>query len=831
MTAEATPGGAFGVLLRSYRAAANLTQEELAERAGLSAQAISMLERGARRSPRTSTVELLAATLELDAAQRQGLVAAARWPAPPIPAPVPATAALHVPSDLQLPATPFVGRAHELARVRALLARPGVRLVTVTGPPGGGKTRLALEAAAELAMEYDGGAWAVALGPVRGPDGVLPGIRQALGLDEVAGAAPVEVLAAHCRERGLLLLLDNFEHVLAAAPELAELLARCPGLRALVTSRAPLRIRAEHELALPPLQLPEADLADAAGPGPLRDVASVRLFLDRVEAADPDFRLTVENAGAVAAICRRLDGLPLALELAAPWLKLLSPRELLDRLDRQLELLVDGPRDLPERQRTMRATLRWSCELLGPAPLALLRRLAVFAGSAPVDGLERVCLAAEPDGDGGLRGGGVLRHLAVLADHSLVRRLPPDLDEPRVTLLESVREFGRELLAAAGEEEATALAHLELYVAIAERANDEIRGPAQSSCLDRLRREHDNLTAALAWAADHGQAESGLRLAAALRSFWDFTGDRREGQAATERLLATAAGVDRRVLAEALHGAASMAWRLGAYELSVARQRESLAIFRELRDPRGVANALRGLGIGLDGQGAYGEALALLEEAVALMRELGDRELLATALLNLGVHVARHDDPGRATRLYEEALAIYRAKGNALSTAHCLVNLGNRARAEGSLALAEARHQEAADIARRLDSPFHLAAALVGLADVARSCGDAPAAEARCREGLLLFARSGERQGVAACLRLLGWVAWAEGEAVRAARLYGAGDALWPDAASADDEDRAHAVAAADLRERLGPDRFAAAYEAGGRLSLDDAVAEAADGR
>jgi len=824
----------FGILLRQYRAAANLTQEELAERAGLSAQAISALERGARRSPRTSTVELLAATLKLDPAQRRSLVAAARcrpalnarpaggeW-APLAPEPR-VVAALRVPPDLHLPATPFVGRTADLTRVCALLARPGVRLVTVTGPPGAGKTRLALEAAASMAGDYPDGAWAVALGPLREPAQVLPAIRQALGLDEAADVTPLETVAAHLRDRRLLLLLDNFEHLLAAAPELAGLLARCRGLRALVTSRATLRLRAEHELPLAPLQLPSADLPGGADPWALRDVASVRLFLDRAEAAAPDFRLTAGNAGAVASICRRLDGLPLALELAAPWLKLLTPREVLERLDRRLELLVDGPRDLPERQRTMRAALSWSCELLAPAPLALLRRLTVFAGSAPVDGREQVCDASEAWAGGR----GVLPNLAVLADHSLVRRLSVDPEEPRVTLLESVREFGQELLVAAGEEEAAADAHLDHYVAMAERAAGEMRGPAQSVWLERLRREHDNMTAALDWAAGHGRTERGLRLARGLRAFWDFTGHRREGLVWLERLLAAPGPVDPRIRGEALDTAASLAWRLGSYELSVTRQREGLEIYRQLRDPRGIANAIRGLGIGLDGQGAHEEARERFEEAVSLMRELDDGELLASALLNLGVHVARYGDPHQATPLYEEALTMYRARGNALSTAHCLINLGNRARADGKLALAEARHEEAAAIGRRLDSPFHVAAALVGLADVARSRGDAAATGVRCREGLELFARSGERQGVAACLRLLGWVACAHGDAISGARLYGAGDALWPDAAAADDEDHAHARAGSALRERLGADGFTAAYEAGGRLSLEEAVAEA----
>jgi predicted ATPase/DNA-binding XRE family transcriptional regulator len=803
-------GPSFGHLLAAYRAAAGLTQEELAGRAGLSVDAVSLLERGVRSSPRPRTVRLLADALALGARERDSFAAAVRRRRP--------SAGFRVAPDLLLPATPFVGRDDELARLAALLGRPDLRLLTLTGSPGSGKTRLALEAAASLAAGYRDGGLLVTLGPVSGPRQVMPAIRQGLGLDEAAAESPLETVARHCRVRQLLLVLDNFEHVLAAGPQLAELLARCPGVQALVTSRAPLRLRAEHELQVPPLGLPTGQSEPAA----LRAVPSVRLFLDRVGAAAPEFRLTARNAAAVAAICRRLDGLPLALELAAPWIKLLPPADLLTRLDRRLDLLVAGPRDLPERQRTMRAALSWSCELLEPGARALLRRLSLFPGSAPLSALECVCEAAGP------LEGGVLHHLAALGDHCLVLRLSPDGVEPRVTMLESIRECGRELLVQAGELDITARAHLLHYVALAGQAHRELRGRAQAAWLARLRREHDNVRTALGWAADHGETEAGLRLAAALSAFWDFAGHRREGLSWLERLLGAGGEVDPRARAEALHTAASLAWRVGSYELAAARQRESLAIFRELRDPRGIANATRGMGIALDGQGRYAESLLLFEEAVSLLRELGDREPLASALLNFGVAQARHGDRGGATALYEEALGIYRDLGNALSTAHCLVNLGNRAKADGNLELAVARHQEAAAIARRLDAPFHLAAALVGLGEVARIRGDTATARDHFREGLRQFARPDERQGVAVCLRLLGWVACGEGRDVEAARLYGAGEALWPGAGAADeDEEQVHAETAAALRARLGPAAYAAAYAAGGRLSLEEAVAEA----
>jgi predicted ATPase len=486
----------FGELLAAYRSTSELTQEELAGRAGLSVDAIGLLERGARRSPRSHTVDALAGALRLGPRERESFEAAARRKQRP--------AALRIPAELRLPSTPLVGRERDLVELRTALARPHVRLLTLTGPPGAGKTRLALEAATAVAAERRDGAVVVALADLGCPELVMPGILRSLGLHERSAEPPLATVADHCRHRQLLLVLDNFEHVLPAACELSDLLARCAGLQVLVTSRAALRTRGEHELPVPPLPVP-----DAGDPAALPAVPSARLFLDRVEAAAPGFRLTAGNARAVAAICRRLDGLPLALELAAPWIKLLTPDELLSRLDHRLDLLVDGPRDLPERQRTLRDALHWSCVLLAPEPRALLRRLSVFAASAPADAVHRVCEAAGP------LPGGALPHLAALANQSLVECASRDGTELRVSMLESVRAYGRELLEAAGEADVTGRAHLEHYADLAVRARDGLDGPARASWLERLRRERRNLRAALGWAIEHCPAGAGPREAVA----------------------------------------------------------------------------------------------------------------------------------------------------------------------------------------------------------------------------------------------------------------------------------------------------------------------------
>jgi predicted ATPase/DNA-binding XRE family transcriptional regulator len=790
----------FGELLASHRCAARLTQEELADRAGLSVDAIGVLERGTRTAPRRSTVALLAQALGLGSAESESFAAAARRRAGGH------DGELQVPPDLQMRSTMFVGRERDLARARALLLRGDVRLLTLTGPPGVGKTRLALELAGELVDASGDGVAVVSLGPLDRPGLVLPAIRLALGLRETSGEPALGTVVAHCRQRRLLLVLDNFEHVRAAGPELVELLARCPGLQVLATSRAALRVRAEHELWVPPLD----------------EEASVALFTERAEAAAAGFRLGPENADAVAAICRRLEGLPMALELAAPWIRLLTPVQLRERLDRRLDLLVEGPRDLPERQRTLRGALAWSCELLEPPSLALLRRLSVFAGGAPLEALERVCQAA------GALPGGVLRHLAVLVDHSLVRRQDVADGEARVTMLESVREYGRELLAAEGELGTTALAHLEHYAAQAERSRDQLRGKGQEAWLERLRRDHGNVRAALGWAEGHGHAEAGLRLAGAMWLFWDYGGHRQEGLDWIRRLLAAAGSAHPATRARALHAAGRLA-EGGSGESSVSLLEESLRIYRELGDLRGAAEALRGIALAAGREGDHGRAIQLLEEAVSVLRELDDPALLAPALMNLGVEVSHHGDPQRATALYEEALALRRRAGDLLGAALCLVNLGGRARAAGDLERAQEHLGEAEVVARRLGSPYHLAAALANLGDLARTRGDAAGAAARYRESLRLFAGLGELPGAGVCLRGLGWAARDDGRLAEAARLYGAADALCPVAIAPDSGERAaHEQLCAALAARLGTEAYAAAHRAGRRLSLEQAVEEAA---
>lgn len=666
----------FGDLLRDLRLSANLTQEALADRSGLSVHAVGMLERGVRRAPRPSTVRLLAAALGVDGPQRTALVAAARSH------PVPDAQSRRRPADLELPGTRFVGRDAESAALVELLRRRDVRLVTLTGAPGAGKTRLALEVATSLAGAYKDGVVLVSLGSLGDPRLVMPTVRAALGLQEDGQQPAVEVVADHCSGSRLLLVLDNFEHLLSAGSDLARLMACCPDLGVLATSRVPLRIRDEYELALPPLELPGTD-GDDADPAALANVASIQLFVERARAVEPGFRLTAENAGAIAAICRRLDGLPLALELAAPCLRLLPPRELLKRLDRRLDLLVDGPRDLPERQRTMRAALGWSCELLDEDARALLRRLSVFAGSASLEGMERVCQPAGKLGDG------VLRHLMVLVEHGLVQRKEA-AGELRVTMLESVREYAREQLTAAGELEATAQAHLEHCVDLAERAGTYPGSAGVASRLDRLRREQDNMWAALGWAAKRRDAEMGLRLAGALWFFWDASDHRMEGLRWLDELLASGAPALATTRAEALFASGFLAWRLGAHQRAGSLLPASLSAFEDLGDRYAAASVLHLMGLVAGSEGAYRDAISLFERAAALLRDVSDASLLAKTMANMGACLSRGGDADGASSLVEEAVALWPSLGVGLESLEGEPYLVHRARTERNRELAGA---------------------------------------------------------------------------------------------------------------------------------------------
>jgi predicted ATPase/DNA-binding XRE family transcriptional regulator len=821
-----TSGLSFGRLLRRYRERAGLSQEELAERAGMSSQAIGALERGDRRRPYPATLRRLADALGLTDAARTAFLAAvpprrsgkerpaesmvaSGSPGPaadagpagssaPDAADGPGGAALPDLPDLPTPLTSLLGRDDDVARVSALL-REGVRLLTLTGPGGVGKTRLSLHVAAETRAFFANGAAFVPLAPLADAGLVLPTVAQTLGLRETSGRSLDEALRRALRTRRLLLVLDNCEHVLEGASRVAALLETCPQLAVLATSRAPLRVRGEHEYPVAPLALPPVErmvALDEAARSP-----AVRLFVERARAASPAFALAAENAPAVAAICGRLDGLPLALELAAPRIKLLPPAALLARLHRALPLLTGGGRDLPTRQQTLRAALDWSHGLLDAEERTLFCRLAVFAGGCTLAAAAAVCAVR------GTIGGGdedLLEELGSLVEQSLLRPEAGPEDEPRFGMLETIREYAGAQLEAGGEAEEIRHRHATYYLSWAEAAAPELTGPEQVVWLERLERDRDNLRAALAWARERGEAETGLRLAAALWRYWAARGYLREGRAWLEGLLALARGSEdagggaggtvRAAAAGALRARALFAagWLARLQGDGAAAQtwlEQAAALGRAAGEPRTAAGALNALGLTAQHEGDLERAAARLEESLALMQEVGDRRGIAVALGNLGAVALYQGDLERAAASTEEALAFFRQAGDRDSSAVCLRNMGKVARRQGEAARAEALQREALALFRELGDPL------------------------RSAEGL----------------ELLAGTAGATGQWERAARLLGAAAALRaPLDAPPLAQDRADVEqAVAPARAALGEDAWAAAFAFGQALSLEEAIAYA----
>ncbi len=655
------------------------------------------------------------------------------------------------PQELPRHRTPLVGREREAATARALLLEPNVALLTLTGPGGVGKTRLALRVAADLAGDdadaptaFPDGVCFVDLGAVADPALVLPAIAQALEVRETGGRPILAALTATLRPLRLLLVLDNVEQVAAAAPAIEDLLTACPGVKALATSRAVLRLSLEQEMAVPPLALPPL-APDHPPPNPvdLAQYDAVALFVQRARAVDPGFVLTADVAPAVAAICARLDGLPLAIELAAARIRLFPPQAMLARLEHRLPLLTSGPRNLPARQQTLRAAIAWGHDLLTPAEQALFRRLAVFAGSFTLSAAEFVGRGIEqsgnPDGEDLPTSStprfldsstSVLDGVSLLAEKSLLGRAEGPPEESRFGMLETIREYGLERLAASGEEEEVRQRHAAFFLDLAERASAALIGPEQGRWLDRLEAEHDNVRAALSWAISRAErGETALRLAAAMWQFWLVRGYLSEGRGWLERALSQSGAPSPLLRAKALMAAGALA-ELQGDSRAMTFLEEALALFRTAGNDAGAANALTILGGIALTNGDAASASDHMEAAAALIRRSGEPGKAAAALHNLGLVAMRQGDDLRAEPLLSESLSGFRESGNAWAVAVALVNLADLRQRRGDTAAGAELLGEALDIQLRQRSAWGVAACLVVLVRLSGTRSD-PARVAR----------------------------------------------------------------------------------------------------
>jgi predicted ATPase/DNA-binding XRE family transcriptional regulator len=754
----------FGRLLKRYRRAAHRTQEELAERAGYSAHYVSMLERGVRLPP-PFTVDVLVDALALPETERAALHTAAT-PRPRAATPM---------QGVSLPAVPLIGREHDLARIVRLLEDDNVRLLTLTGPGGVGKTALARQVVATLAPAVPDGTAFVDLAVVSAPDDILQAIARALALRQQRAQPVHERLIAYLRERRMLLLLDSCERVAAGSAAVGDLLARCPRLTLVVTSRVPLRLQAEREFRVHPLALPDPGDGCPRSADDLRRSPAVALFVRRALWVKTDLTLDDEKLPVVADICRRVDGLPLAIELAAARISHLPLTALHDRLRDRLRLLTGGTRDLPARQQGMRDTIGWSFELLAPPEQCLLRQLSVFAGSWSLGAAEAVCGAQEPAGD-------VLDGLRTLVESSLIMAADDGAEEPRYRMLDTIREYGAERLVAAGEVDAIRRRHSTYYVDLAEQAEPALQDRDQRVWYPRLEREDDNLRAALEWLLEAGEAELALRLAGAVWRFWQRHGDIREGRRWLEEGLAKGGHVPAPIRAKALWGAGWLAYYQGDYARCRELGAEHLAIARAWGDALSTRNALTGLGMAALAEGEHAEAVRALQEALDACLPLGNTWHCATSFLNLGNATMVAGDVARAASLYTEALARYRARGDEVFTARARQHLGFVPLLRGEYIQAGELFAQSLRAFRDLGEQPGIADGLEAVAALCAATGDAgeagrliaAAAELRERIGVapLPYLRAIWQPYIARAEAVLGAAAWsAAGEQGRTLSL------------------------------------------------------------
>jgi len=732
------------------------------------------------------------------------------------------------PTNLPQQPTALIGRDEEIASLRDLLTEESTRLVTLTGPGGVGKTRLALAAAADSLETFPDGIFLVSLAGVEAAALFLPEVVAVLGVREGGGLSLEESVLTYLAGKRLLLVLDNLEQLKpfeTAASAIATLLDAAPDVRMLATSRAPLRIRAEQEWPVSPLPIPEpgVDVESEAALAALAATPAVALFVERARAARTAWRLTPANAADVAEIARRLEGLPLAIELAAVRIRVLTPAEIQRRLGGALDLLAARSGDRPDRQQTLRAAIAWSHDLLRFEDQVAFRRLGVFSGGFTLEAAEHV-LAETPDPwiD-------PLDAVTILVEQSLIRTEEDSLGETRYRMLETVRTFALEELSRSGEEDAVRSAHARWVDAFSRDADTHVLGPDSGEWLSRYEREHDNFRAAVAWAIEHDPTDLGLRVPESLWRFWELRGHFTEARGWLERAIAASPDAPATLRALALEGLGNIVYRQGDLKAAATTLEESVAIWRSLDDPRKLAATLSNLGSVIETQGDLDRAQALHEEALSIARPIGNSIPVATALNNLALVLWGKGDLERATMLLEESAAMKRQTGNQVGLAHSLNNLGILALDAGDPERAIAYLEETLAIDRELGNPAGIADSLGNLAGIFAGTGDVVRAAALDAEALELRRTLGDRLSIAHNLDSIAATASRAGFADVGARLFGAAERLREElmVPIPRSEQARYESDVAIARSALTGAEFAQAWATGRSLALDDAIAEA----
>ncbi len=783
----------FGHWLKQRRKTLDLTQAELARQSGCSLSCIRKLETGERR-PSKSIATVLARLLEISPADQPAIVDLARaqqhsggHPAAGSPPPPARPTAPIYPPNLPAATTPLLGRSQDLALLHARLNNPDTRLLTLIGPPGVGKTRLALQLANELLLNqnepplFAHGVVLVSLAPITDPDLVIPSIAQALGVHEMGTQSLLVQLQLALRDKQMLLLLDNFEQVIAAAPLLNSLLTVAPGLKMLITSRTALQIYGEQLFPVLPLALP--DLAklphdEAEQVAALSNSAAVALFVQRAQAVQPGFGPNAAALRAIAGICVRMDGLPLAIELASAHSLLFTPTTLLAQLEgtagsTSLDLLTGGARDLPVRQQTLTNAIHWSYALLDPAEQQLFRSLAVFVGSFTLDAVTAVVGASEPakKRDSGVDG------VAALITKSLLRRMGNTLDEPRFAMLELLREYALAQLVISGEAAPLYERHAGYYLALAETAAPALVGPSQLNWVNRLEHEHPNLRAALTWAVAQEQQEIALRLSNAIWRFWVLRNLLSEGRRWFEQALALGPAQANTIWAQAFYQVGTLAWLQNDYPQAQIFLEQSLEIGEAIGDSATIALALNSLGLLAMSQSNPGAAQIYYQRCLEISRTIGYTRGIAVSLGNLGLLLLDAGDLPQARAIIEESLTLSRKIGERFSILVALDNLGEALLIEGDLTAAHQMFEQALVLCQELGVQENMAEVLCGLAQTACRQGHYAEAHQRLIESFTLLRELGDQKRISSALEVLAELAAAEGQALAAARLLGAAQA------------------------------------------------------